>query len=196
MTESLTEGIAEPPGCHSWRRRSTAGETPRVLQRWQNAPAWVLGVASGGVFAALMFLFSLIQGHQWLPALLGTVAAGVLFGAFMGPYAARARRQAEAAVGGQGPTLLAASRSLRRNGPGPQGEAEREAVARLARHRLQVLEGQRVWGTVAFLAISVVAAWLALTQSPWWWLEVVFFAVVMAATWMYRRRLRRIVAST
>lgn len=165
-----------------------------MLTPWNDAPGWVLGVVMGALFALGMGLFSTAQGQPWPSAATGAAVAGVLFGAVMGPYAARSRRRARAAVDGGGEALRSAQRSLRWRGGRPDDEGARLARVQLAQHRLEVLEGQRVWGTTLFVALSVVAGWFAVTRSPWWWLEVVFFAAVVVVAWLQRRRLRQIVA--
>lgn len=148
----------------------------------------------GVLFAAGMCAFGLSQGMHGAAALIGALVGGALFGAVMGPRLAAARRQDRDAVRAPGPQAYAvASRVVRGKGLARVTDAERSAAVDLARHRLRVLEGQRVWGTAVFVGVSAFATWFAVSRSPWWWLEVGFFAVVITATWRSRRRLRRFI---
>lgn len=115
---------------------------------------------------------------------------GVFFGAFMGPFAARAWRR-QRAVAGDFPAenFHTAYRSAAR-GPAPADPELRAAAARLAAHQLAEAIRYRTLGIVAFGLGVVISLGLALTSSPWWLLSTALLAGFGASQWWWPRHLR------
>lgn len=57
----------------------------------------------------------------------------------------------------------------------------REAAARLVRYRLALMAGQRRWALTMFVALTGVAAVLALTTKRLWWVAAGIFSAWIGA---------------
>jgi hypothetical protein len=164
-----------------------------VREKLQKAPWWVWSLITGVYFGAGMTVFTHFQQSvSWTAAMVGGMIGGVFFGAVMGPLVTRLHRKGLAA-GGDLPArdLRVASRAVMR-GPVPLDSDIRTAAARLARLQLDQYSGRRLWlGVILFGTLTLLAAFLALTESPWWWIEFPIFLAFGALNVMLPRHLRR-----
>jgi hypothetical protein len=165
-----------------------------MRERLLHAPAWVLGLVDGTLFALVWILLTRFGGgDSWSTAVVYGVVAGVVFGALMSRVQHR-QQQGLREVAARSPEGL--SRRVRRaasRGPVPEDPQIREAARGLARAQLGRYEQQR-WASPFFVLVALLSALLAVTDTAWWWLAAVVW--IGAAVWhpYARDRLRRRVA--
>jgi FtsH-binding integral membrane protein len=149
----------------------------------RNAPSWVLSLYFCFVFAVCMAVeWPFLQHGRTgvVGAAVPAVIGGIVFGAIMGPIAARQWREVNALVG---PLTNDAYRSAKRavmRGPAPADPQIRSAANRLAvhgSHRLQRF-GKRTYGVLAIVEAIIAAffAYAAITSSSWYWAQAILFA--------------------
>jgi Na+/melibiose symporter-like transporter len=171
-----------------------------VLERLRNGPWWVLAIFAGAMFLVgqIPVVVLVAEGRSPLVGALVALICSVFFGAFFGIVMARLRRRfAPLLEGPDGGQLTPAQRkALGRaalRGPLPVDPAQRQAAARLARVNLDLLRGQRWYAVPVFLVMTVLSAYLAATDSPWYALATALFAGAFAYwLWAYRQVRRRL----
>jgi len=164
-----------------------------MRERLQNAPWWVMSLITGLSFASVTAVLNhFLQPASWTAAIVGGLLGGVIFGAIMGPWAVRQRRQAVAASGDLPfQALRIASRAVMR-GPVPLDPEIRQATVRLTRLQLKQYSRGRLWLGAFFVgALNVLYGFLALTESPWWWIPFGIFLGFGVLNVVLPRHLRR-----
>lgn len=163
-----------------------------MREKLQNAPWWVWSLIQGVLFGTVMAFFYHQQPFgSWPAAIAGGLISGTMFGAVMGPVAARQRRNVSASAGDlPAGDLRLASRAVWR-GPVPPDPDVRQAAARLAASQLNDFSRLRWFGLVFFALLTAASASFAFTDSPWWWAGAAVSAALVSLYAMGPRHLQR-----
>ncbi len=173
---------------------SDSGQATDMQRPSWNTPWWQWSLYSGVAFGVLQVLFHL-GSDRLVPAIIGGVAGGAVFGALMGPYTARQCRRARHVVGGdlsaadQRTVSKAASR-----GPVPTDPRLRQAAQLLATYLAERNRKLLWFNTGTFIAFAALSVFLVLSDGPIWLLATfLFLALAVWAGLMpghYERRAR------
>jgi len=137
---------AHNPRMTDWRDRS------------MTVPTWLHGLFSGGTFALLLFIASLITGNDLVVSAITIVIAAVFFGAIMAANASKARREQENVIGPRSePELIALNRAVRL-GRLPDDPALDEPLLGIIGLRRRAMSGMNrlgpwIWTVLAVLLI-------------------------------------------
>ncbi|GAA1034966.1 hypothetical protein GCM10009557_41230 [Virgisporangium ochraceum] len=150
------------------------------------APVWVVGVASGAIWALSMLVLPTVRDVRTAMVVL---VGGAVLGTFMA-FLTRKQRRRNFTVDGReltGPERAAVLRAVF-DGEHPTDDHVRVAARRFAERF--AAPAQRWWIVyVVFGAMTALSAWLAVSESPWWWLAVVGWPVgAWLVVWHTRRQ--------
>lgn len=164
------------------------------------APWWVLSVVTGVPFGVAMVVMSHVLlpsvGHptRSLPLIANVILgmlAGVVFGAVMGPLAARLNRRTRSVLGPLPAEDFAVVLRAAARGPVPADPRLRRAAGRLAQLRLDELNRNRAGTSAVFSLGFLMEVYAAVVTSAWFWLGALVCASVIAGQLWFPRRLRR-----
>jgi hypothetical protein len=164
------------------------------------APWWVLSVVTGVPFGVAMVVMSQVllpsagQAARSLPLIANIVLgmlAGLVFGAVMGPLAARHNRRTRSVLGPLPAEDFAVVLRAAARGPVPADPRLRRAAGRLAQLRLDDLNRNWARTSAMFLLFFLLEVYAAVVTSAWFWLGALVCASVIAGQLWFPRRLRR-----
>lgn len=162
-----------------------------MRHRLLHASTGALALTLGLIFAVGMGLALYLGGRGDGVALAFAILGGGLFGPMMASYIARDREQLRQAMyAPDHPSLNQLTEELSSDEPlrDPHRRASVEGGIELL---VQRLRRQRRWAEPMFLALALVATWLALTVSHAWWAACALF---IAWPLLSRAQERRLVA--
>ncbi|MCF6742703.1 hypothetical protein E9529_00130 [Blastococcus sp. KM273128] len=156
------------------------------------APWWQVGIAMGVLLAPFAVLVLGLTGDRsWTAAVLLGVGAAVVCAPMLGFVTAHTVRDAMAAVEEVPEDQRAAVERAARRGAVPEDDALREAALHLVEDRLLTVHATRTRALALPAVLAVVAAFLAVAQSPWWWLGVAVAAALAVLVLVAPGRLER-----
>ena len=159
------------------------------------APWWVLSLVGGAIVTVTSTAAGRFVGDEsWTEAVVSGAIVGVLYGAVMGPVAARMNRRFREAAGDVPPDQWQRVARLARRGPVPEEPQVRRAAHRVALQQRDQLLAQRRWFLPLLGVVTAFLLWVALRDGggdPFSWLVIVFLLVLIAAHVLVARRLAR-----
>ena len=150
--------------------------------RIATSPWWAQALAYGLLFGAFMTAFFRYRSGAWVPAVVGGLLAGALYGVFMGRFASRANRHLLVGLDAFSTSDQHAVLRGSWRGPVPSDPEVREAARALLERRRETMVRTRRWSVWVFGVGSVLYVVLALTGSWLWWFCAAAFLVLLVLT--------------